>query len=213
MSARKLAIYEDDTLAWHLIEADALLTLTKLPDQCVDAIVTDPPYGIGIVGAHWDGRSIRRAAGAKVSAPEAFECWTRAWAEQCRRVLKPGGHLLSFGAPRTFHRLVCGIEDAGLEVRDQVWLKRPRHPEVPTPAGRPGHGTQARLRAGARRSRSPDRHQPRTSPATAPARSTSMPRGLPPAAHRTARTGQPTSCYPTPSVALTDPVRRTAPSG
>jgi hypothetical protein len=44
-------------------------------------------------------------------------------AAECRRVLKPGGHLLAFGAPRTFHRLVAGIEDTGLEVRDQLlWL-------------------------------------------------------------------------------------------
>ena len=45
------------------------------------------------------------------------------WAREARRVLKPGGHLIAFGAPRTFHRLVCGIEDAGLEIRDQLlWL-------------------------------------------------------------------------------------------
>ena len=39
------------------------------------------------------------------------------------RVLKPGGHLVSFGAPRTVHRLVAGLEDSGLEIRDQLlWL-------------------------------------------------------------------------------------------
>lgn len=38
-------------------------------------------------------------------------------------MLKPGAHLLIFGAPRTFHRLVAGVEDGGLEVRDQLlWL-------------------------------------------------------------------------------------------
>ena len=52
-----------------------------------------------------------------------------------RRVLKPGGYLLAFGAPRTFHRLVAGIEDAGLEVRDQLHVAlRPRPPEVPATA-------------------------------------------------------------------------------
>jgi site-specific DNA-methyltransferase (adenine-specific) len=37
--------------------------------------------------------------------------------------LKPGGHLLAFGSPRTVHRLACGAEDAGLEIRDELmWL-------------------------------------------------------------------------------------------
>jgi site-specific DNA-methyltransferase (adenine-specific) len=45
-----------------------------------------------------------------------------AWSEVLR-VLKPGGHLISFGGPRTYHRLVVNIEDAGFEVRDQImWI-------------------------------------------------------------------------------------------
>jgi DNA modification methylase len=124
--ASKVTLYEDDTRAWGLIEADALLTLAKLPDSCIDAIVTDPPYGIGFKGEAWDSKNILKAARTDnewTDVTEAFERWTSVWAEQCRRVLKPGGHLLAFGAPRTFHRLVSGIEDAGLEVRDQLlWL-------------------------------------------------------------------------------------------
>ncbi len=126
MSATKLALYEDGTQAWGLIEADALLTLVKLPDACVDAVVCDPPYGIGFKGEAWDGTAISRAVSAerdRLSTNEAFERWTRVWAEQCRRVLKPGGYMVAFGAPRTFHRLVAGVEDAGLEIRDQLlWL-------------------------------------------------------------------------------------------
>ena len=49
--------------------------------------------------------------------------WTRVWAAEAKRVLKPGGHIVAFGAPRTFHRLVSGVEDAGFEIRDVLlWL-------------------------------------------------------------------------------------------
>jgi site-specific DNA-methyltransferase (adenine-specific) len=71
-----------------------------------DAVVTDPPYGIGFMGRDWD----RGVPG------ERF--WRAILA-----ATKPGGHLLAFGGTRTFHRLVCAVEDAGWEVRDVVcWL-------------------------------------------------------------------------------------------
>jgi hypothetical protein len=124
MSTTKLTLYSDDTQAWGLIEADALQTLANLPDSCVDALVTDPPYGIEI--AAWDGPAIRQAVhreGERPSDGEAFERWTTRWASECRRVLKPGGHAVIFGSPRVFHRLVSGVEAGGLEVRDQLlWL-------------------------------------------------------------------------------------------
>jgi DNA modification methylase len=118
----KLAAYSDNTEQWGLVEGDAVMTLAKLPDHCIDAIVTDPPYGIDFSGEAWDGAAIRASAEG-LSDHAAFQRWTMAWAQQAQRVLKPGGHLLAFGAPRTFHRLVSGVEDAGLEVRDQLmWL-------------------------------------------------------------------------------------------
>lgn len=53
----------------------------------------------------------------------AFAEWVRVWSLEAYRVLKPGGHLLAFGGTRTFHRLTCGIEDAGFEIRDCLtWL-------------------------------------------------------------------------------------------
>ncbi len=59
----------------------------------------------------------------RLAAPEAFERWTATWAAEAARVLKPGAHAAIFGAPRTFHRLVSGVEDSGLQVRDQLlWI-------------------------------------------------------------------------------------------
>jgi site-specific DNA-methyltransferase (adenine-specific) len=49
-----------------------------------------------------------------------FQEWNEAWAKEVLRVLKPGGHLLSFGGSRTYHRMVCGIEDAGFQIRDKM---------------------------------------------------------------------------------------------
>jgi DNA modification methylase len=124
-TAPKAVLYQDDTRAWGLLEGEALGTLARLPDSCVDAIVTDPPYGIDFAGEAWDGANIRASIGGaeQLTSGEAFERWTQAWAVQARRVLKPGGQMIVFGAPRTFHRVVCGVEDAGFEIRDQLlWL-------------------------------------------------------------------------------------------
>jgi DNA modification methylase len=115
-----LSAYSDCTGSWGLLEADALKVLPLLPERSVDAVITDPPYGIAFHGEAWDGADLRRTG---LGASEAFERWTTRWASECLRLLKPGGHLLAFGAPRTFHRLVAGVEDAGLEIRDQVlWV-------------------------------------------------------------------------------------------
>lgn len=126
MSAGQLTFYQDATKRWGLIEADALDALRRLPCACVDSVVVDPPYGIGFHDEAWDGADIQRTAnptGESIGSGEVFERWSARWATECRRVLKPGGHLLSLGAPRTFHRLVSGVEDAGLEVRDQLlWM-------------------------------------------------------------------------------------------
>lgn len=111
----------------RLLEGDSLEVLGQLETESIDAVVTDPPYGIGWQNEHWDGGAIREAAAQagreRLTPNEAFEVWTGLWAAQCARVMKPGAHLLAFGAARTFHRLACGLEDAGLEVRDVVmWL-------------------------------------------------------------------------------------------
>lgn len=89
-----------------LIHGDCLEKLKELPDNSIDAIVTDPPYGLAFMGKKWD-----------YDVP-SVEIW-----KEALRVLKPGGHLLSFGGTRTYHRMVVNIEDAGFEIRDQLqWI-------------------------------------------------------------------------------------------
>lgn len=93
--------YLDD----RLLVGNCLDTLKGLKDASIDSIVTDPPYEIGFMGRSWDSTGI------------AYN--VELWAE-CLRVLKPGGHLLAFGATRSYHRMACAIEDAGFEIRDSI---------------------------------------------------------------------------------------------
>jgi site-specific DNA-methyltransferase (adenine-specific) len=90
----------------QIITGDCLDVLRTLPDCSVDAIVTDPPYGLSFMGKRWD-----------YDVPSV-----EVWAE-CLRVLKPGGHLLAFAGTRTQHRMAVRIEDAGFEIRDMIaWV-------------------------------------------------------------------------------------------
>jgi site-specific DNA-methyltransferase (adenine-specific) len=96
------------TADWTLTDGDCRELLTLLPDNSIDAIVTDPPYEMNFMAKSWDRAGIATDS----------HVWTENW-----RVLKPGGYALAFGGTRTFHRLACAIEDAGFEIRDcLMWL-------------------------------------------------------------------------------------------
>jgi site-specific DNA-methyltransferase (adenine-specific) len=89
-----------------ILLGDCLETMKTLADNSVDAIVTDPPYGLSFMGKKWD-----------YDVP-SVEIW-----KECLRVLKPGGYLLSFAGTRTQHRMAVRIEDAGFEIRDMIaWV-------------------------------------------------------------------------------------------
>lgn len=121
---------------FKIINGNSLEVLDTLEENSIDAIVTDPPYGLtsitkrfgkegsapnkygtdgsfarltkGFMGKEWDGSGIEYNV----------ELWKKAL-----RVLKPGGYLLAFGGTRTYHRIACAIEDAGFEIRDCIiWL-------------------------------------------------------------------------------------------
>jgi site-specific DNA-methyltransferase (adenine-specific) len=91
---------------WRVEHGDCLDVMRGMPDNSIDAVVTDPPYGLSFMGKRWD-----------YDVP-AVEVWA-----ECLRLLKPGGHLLAFAGTRTQHRMAVRIEDAGFEIRDMIaWV-------------------------------------------------------------------------------------------
>jgi DNA modification methylase len=87
---------------------DSLELIKDVDDNTFDSIVTDPPYEINFINQKWDNSGIAYNV----------DFWS-----ECLRVLKPGGHLLSFSASRTYHRIAVAIEDAGFEIRDSLhWI-------------------------------------------------------------------------------------------
>jgi hypothetical protein len=124
-----------------LLKGDCLQKLKELEDNSVDSVVTDPPYHLtsivkrfgkedsakaqygtdgafqraskGFMGKEWDGLG---EDGIGIANNPLL------WKEVLR-VLKPGGHLLSFSHSRTYHRQAVAVEDAGFEIRDQImWI-------------------------------------------------------------------------------------------
>lgn len=90
----------------RVYNSDCLQVLKQLPDNSVDSIVTDPPYGIFFMKKQWD-----------YDIP-SVDIW-----KECLRVLKHGGYLLSFSSARTYHRIAVNIEDAGFDIKDQImWI-------------------------------------------------------------------------------------------
>ena len=112
------------------------MALPKLALASVDAVITDPPYGIGFNGMAWDRPAKLNPAGAASrcrrasSDPSAsFRSFSKQWSSACLGVLKPGGHLAAFAAPRTAHLLACGLEEAGFELRDTLmWVQGQGYP-------------------------------------------------------------------------------------
>ena len=95
-----------DGKKFGIVNADCLEAMKKLPDNFIDAVVTDPPYGLSFMGKDWD------------HGVPGVAFW-----KEALRITKPGGHIVAFGGSRTYHRLTCAIEDAGWEIRDCLgWL-------------------------------------------------------------------------------------------
>lgn len=94
---------------WTVTLGDALDILARKADESVDAIVTDPPAGIGFAGHDWDS-----ARGGR----DQWITWLSTIFCEGLRVLKPGGHALVWAFPRTSHWTARALDDAGFEIRD-----------------------------------------------------------------------------------------------
>jgi DNA modification methylase len=127
-----------------LLHGDCIEVMAGLEADSVDAVVTDPPYGLEFMGKSWDsfatekrkpeltptGEGHSTSAGPflahavnKYVAGAPFQAWCEQWGREALRVTKPGGYLLAFGGTRTHHRLVCALEDAGWIIRDELdWI-------------------------------------------------------------------------------------------
>ena len=124
----------------RLFHSDCLKILPKLEENSCDAGLLDPPYGIGMMGKEWDNfkpsqidkynlieqsyfvgnRSPAFKAGLYDLSYEGgrkYQKWCSEWGNELLRVISPGGHILCFSSPRMYHRLCCGLEDAGWQVR------------------------------------------------------------------------------------------------
>lgn len=136
----------EHSMTVDLLLGDCLEVMATMEPCSVDAIVTDPPYGLEFMGKEWDklGGGVERTAksaggfgkdaatnvnafaAARVrydSSAASMQDWHYRWAVAALRVAKPGAHLLAFGGTRTHHRLMCAIEDAGWQIRDTImWV-------------------------------------------------------------------------------------------
>ena len=126
----------------QIITGDCLEVMKGWLDNSVDAIVTDIPYGIGFMGKEWDNfkpgyradnwpgyeNQPKTTPGMHAgkydhSRNAEYQEWCRVWSKEALRIAKPGAFLLCFGGTRTYHRVTCGLEDAGWQIRDcMMWL-------------------------------------------------------------------------------------------
>lgn len=125
----------------HVIHADCLTALRDMPDASVDAVVTDPPYGLSNTTPAQVAETITRwVSGDREYLPTGRGFMGHEWDgfvpppavwDDCLRVLKPGGHLLAFAGSRTHDLMTLGIRLAGFDIRDSIaWLHAQGFPKA-----------------------------------------------------------------------------------
>jgi len=100
-------------MKWLIEKGDCVEVMRSMPEASIDAIVCDPPYGLGFMDKDFD----------KLGKGAAQREWHKQWAVEALRVLKPGGHAACFGGTRTSHHLASGLAEVGFEIRDSIiWI-------------------------------------------------------------------------------------------
>ncbi|MFW9878755.1 MAG: DNA methyltransferase, partial [Candidatus Thorarchaeota archaeon] len=86
--------------------------MSTFNNNSIDSIATDSPYGISFMNRSWDKFT-----------PKSFENFSYKWGLKAIEILKPGSYLINFSHPRRYHRMVCGLEDAGFFIKDMIiWV-------------------------------------------------------------------------------------------
>jgi site-specific DNA-methyltransferase (adenine-specific) len=120
-------------MTYKILKGNSLDLLPTLADNSIDAIVTDPPYGLGNPDPDYIIKAIQLwASGDRAHIPEGKGFMGKSWDsfvpppaiwDECLRVLKPGGHLLAFAGTRTYDLMGISIRMAGFEIRDSIgWV-------------------------------------------------------------------------------------------
>ena len=120
-------------MTYQILKGNSLDLLPTLADNSIDAIVTDPPYGLGNPDPDYIIKAIQLwASGDRAHIPEGKGFMGKSWDsfvpppaiwDECLRVLKPGGHLLAFAGTRTYDLMGISIRMAGFEIRDSIgWV-------------------------------------------------------------------------------------------
>jgi DNA modification methylase len=128
-----------------ILHDDCIEAMKKLEPNSIDAVVTDPPYGLEFMGKKWDklwntemgdlshafntGRSSGRRGWSDYGKRPIYraglqaQLWHTQWLAEAYRVMKPGASMLVMGGTRTFHRLMVAIEDTGFVIKDVImWI-------------------------------------------------------------------------------------------
>jgi DNA modification methylase len=120
-------------MTYQILKGNSLDLLPTLADNSINAIVTDPPYGLGNPDPDYIIKAIQQwASGDRSHIPEGKGFMGKSWDsfvpppaiwDECLRVLKPGGHLLAFAGTRTYDLMGISIRMAGFEIRDSIgWV-------------------------------------------------------------------------------------------
>jgi len=135
VSRKKNSPHPPEKYLNQIIHADTLQLLKDFPENCIDIVLTDPPYFLDKLDESWKHSRVASSnyqhtvkslpAGMKFDPEKGrqFYDWYRNISAEILRILKPGGFFFSFSAPRLYHRMASAVDDSGFYIRECfLWL-------------------------------------------------------------------------------------------